>query len=124
SHHRRTSCTGWRARGASDWSRHRWRRRVTDRAGSGPCLTLPAIRTCTEPKSDLRLRAGASAPERVLRRRRNSRSRGYTPPVRFTRVSLRVLTLVGVLAAAPRADQTDDYIKTRMSEFHLPGLSL
>jgi CubicO group peptidase (beta-lactamase class C family) len=32
--------------------------------------------------------------------------------------------LVGVLAAAPRADQTDDYIKTRMSEFHLPGLSL
>jgi len=34
------------------------------------------------------------------------------------------LTLVLALAGPARADETDDYVKTRMSEFHLPGLSL
>jgi CubicO group peptidase (beta-lactamase class C family) len=35
-----------------------------------------------------------------------------------------VLTLVLVRGGLARADEIDDYVKTRMGEFHLPGLSL
>src|SRR6187431_2410368 len=40
------------------------------------------------------------------------------------RLPLLIAMLVVAVTAPIRADQTDDYIKTRMDQFHLPGLSL
>jgi D-alanyl-D-alanine carboxypeptidase len=65
-------------------------------------------------------------PRLRIRRRSNmsTRTSRIARPIDRWRLLLAVPSLLLVYAAVPSADRVDDYVKSRMEEFHLPGLSL